>query len=531
MIPLLSFIVLTYLASFSYALAIPILDRLPFRVQTQLGRIFSPASRTLCDPYEQWIQDEKQIALDRLLANVAPGGANTKSAAPGTVIASPSTENPNYYYHWIRDGAITLSTTVPYLDAKSSLSSHVFDIFDAYNHLTYRLQRTTNPSGRFYDLKSLGEPKFEVSGEPFTGPWGRPQPDGPALRAITMMEFLTQYNRTYPSVWGTAAGAVWYRTFYDPQMPSAVPDSTVKADLEYVSKYWGSTGFDLWEEVNGRHFFTAMVQLRALRDGAKLAGAFGDPGAASWYSTQAAQLQDLIHTFWDEKRGHLISIQDTPRSGLDCSILLGSLHGTSLDQETNTPFPPHSPEILLSLLALLRDQRARFPINSVPTPSADEDPLRAAGIGRYPEDAYNGYESIPGAGNPWFLCTSSAAEVLYRTRHQITRHGSLTITQRGLPFWNAVVWNATAGDPDLQPGDYGCTTDAGGPACKTYEHVVQRLTQVADNFLGVVKRHSGAQGSMSEQFDRVTGYERGARDLTWSYGAFLSAVRAREIAA
>jgi glucoamylase len=34
---------------------------------------------------------------------------------------------------------------------------------------------------------------------------------------------------------------------------------------------------------------------------------------------------------------------------------------------------------------------------------------------------------------------------------------------------------------------------------------------------------------MSEQFDRVTGYMRGAEDLTWSYGAFLQAVRARRV--
>jgi glucoamylase len=33
---------------------------------------------------------------------------------------------------------------------------------------------------------------------------------------------------------------------------------------------------------------------------------------------------------------------------------------------------------------------------------------------------------------------------------------------------------------------------------------------------------------MSEQFDRVDGFERGARDLTWSYGAFLQAVEARK---
>jgi len=32
---------------------------------------------------------------------------------------------------------------------------------------------------------------------------------------------------------------------------------------------------------------------------------------------------------------------------------------------------------------------------------------------------------------------------------------------------------------------------------------------------------------LSEQFDGTTGYEKSVSDLTWSYAAFLSAVRAK----
>jgi glucoamylase len=35
----------------------------------------------------------------------------------------------------------------------------------------------------------LGEPKYYVNGTAFTGPWGRPQKDGPALRATTLIAF------------------------------------------------------------------------------------------------------------------------------------------------------------------------------------------------------------------------------------------------------------------------------------------------------------------------------------------------------
>jgi Glycosyl hydrolases family 15 len=33
----------------------------------------------------------------------------------------------------------------------------------------------------------------------------------------------------------------------------------IKADLDYVSSHWDAATFDLWEEVNGAHFYTRMV--------------------------------------------------------------------------------------------------------------------------------------------------------------------------------------------------------------------------------------------------------------------------------
>ena len=46
----------------------------------------------------RWLDLECDVAIERLLANVAPGGSNVKDAVPGTVIASPSTQDPDYYY-------------------------------------------------------------------------------------------------------------------------------------------------------------------------------------------------------------------------------------------------------------------------------------------------------------------------------------------------------------------------------------------------------------------------------------------------
>ena len=49
---------------------------------------------------ETWLAREERIALDKLLANVAPGGRNVEGqgVVPGTVVASPSREEPDYWY-------------------------------------------------------------------------------------------------------------------------------------------------------------------------------------------------------------------------------------------------------------------------------------------------------------------------------------------------------------------------------------------------------------------------------------------------
>lgn len=50
------------------------------------------------------------------------------------------------------------------------------------------IQTISTPSGDLFG-GGLGEPKFNVDETAFTGSWGRPQRDGPALRATAMISF------------------------------------------------------------------------------------------------------------------------------------------------------------------------------------------------------------------------------------------------------------------------------------------------------------------------------------------------------
>jgi glucoamylase len=51
------------------------------------------------------------------------------------------------------------------------------------------LQTVSNPSGALSSGRGLGEPKYYVNSTRFNGAWGRPQRDGPALRATALITY------------------------------------------------------------------------------------------------------------------------------------------------------------------------------------------------------------------------------------------------------------------------------------------------------------------------------------------------------
>ena len=87
---LIPFVVLVYAVLNATAFSIPPVRNYVSASHTQ--------QMPLQDTLESWIEKEERVALDKLLANVAPGGRNVKDAAKGSVIASPSTDRPNYFY-------------------------------------------------------------------------------------------------------------------------------------------------------------------------------------------------------------------------------------------------------------------------------------------------------------------------------------------------------------------------------------------------------------------------------------------------
>ncbi len=88
------------------------------------------------------------------------------------MIASPNTVNPNYLYTWVRDSSLVFKVIADQftLGQDSSLRGQIDNFFTA----EAAMQQVSNPSGTV-TTGGLAEPKFNIDGTAFTGPWGRPQ--------------------------------------------------------------------------------------------------------------------------------------------------------------------------------------------------------------------------------------------------------------------------------------------------------------------------------------------------------------------
>ncbi|OAP54406.1 hypothetical protein AYL99_11507 [Fonsecaea erecta] len=434
-------------------------------------------------PLSTFVPQEQAIAIQGVLANI--GGLNSSlvpGASPGVVVASPSTVNPDYFYTWTRDSALTYRMLIEELIfGNLTLRKTIED----YTTAQATLQTITNPSGSLWPAgDGLGEPKFYTNLTRFDGTWGRPQRDGPALRAIAFMELA-------PVLFNLKETAL-YKQIYWP---------LVLNDLRYVGQYWNQTGYDLWEEVHGSSFFTLANQHRALVQGALLAKQLN---TTCQPCAQAPQILCFLqNNFWNATGGYLtadVNVNNVVRSGINSDPILASISvfdaNTTCNASGKQSLPPEIP--FPSSDILVDSFRSIYPINN------NAQPPNAVLIGRYPEDTYYG-------GNPWPLCTLAAAELLYDAVHQIRTAGQLTVDNYSLPFFRDL-------SPIVSVGKY--TGDV-------LNQILINMTTYADGFVSAVQPHLPANGSISEQFDRSTGYSTSASKLTWSFASFVTMSRRR----
>ena len=380
----------------------------------------------------------------------------------GAVMASPSKYHPDYYYDWVRDSAIAMDLVETWYEQTKSLA-------DKERLLNYvsRVEKIQHQPHSIPGQDILGEPKFYLDGRPYDGPWGRPQNDGPALRALTLIRFAhtlienNEINYVHAHLYGGGL---------DP-----ITMGAIKMDLEYTAHHWQEENFDLWEEIYGHHFFTRMAQRKALLEGATLARLLNEDSSATFYENQALLIEEQLQHHVNNK---LIQATLPPHAGpqktdeLDSAVILAVLLANTEDGV----FSPDNTYVKNTVMALNNQFKSLYPLNN--------NQKGAMLFGRYPGDTYDGYESNS-IGNPWFILTATMAEYYY------TLADMLPVTPENIP--------------------------------KITNYIKQ-----GDGYLTLIKTYA-PDLYLSEQINLNTGSPQGAYSLSWSYVAVLRAINAREI--
>ena len=172
--------------------------------------------------------------------------------------------------------------------------------------------------------------------------------DGPALRAITLSRFalhlldsisVEEFNTDHSLLYASGMAA----------------NSTIKADLDYISHHWNDRSYDLWEEAYASgQFFNTMAFREALTLGAQLARKLDDAEAAELYELQLSEINKFLHNFWDAKDGWIKSSIKHERGvewkikHLDASVLIAVMFSNSTDE--NYPYSICISSIVLYLI-------------------------------------------------------------------------------------------------------------------------------------------------------------------------------------
>ena len=171
----------------------------------------------------------------------------------GGIVASPDIVTPvgggTYFYDWERDGALSMRA---FMEINDYDLDKIKINMDKYLSWVQKVQSKISPFG--YNV--LIEPKYTFpEGDVYTGGWGRPQTDGPGLRATTIILYaksLVKGGRI-----GEAKN-IW--------------ENVIKKDLDWIKNGWSNTkSFDLWEDLESDSLFWNKVnQRRALFEGIEL---------------------------------------------------------------------------------------------------------------------------------------------------------------------------------------------------------------------------------------------------------------------
>ncbi len=412
-----------------------------------------------------------------MLRNVASDGFVFEDPAQpsqysiaGAVLAAPSYPantpgvDQDYVFNWVRDAAIT---ALEIAAARAPMIAGGQKTLIDYTTFAELCANNAQPT--------LAHACFTIEGAP--RPWTE-QTDGPALQSIALLAAYSQLD----------------------QPTQQIAQALIARNVAFLLTVYQNATTNLWEEHSGYSFFAQAAQLlcfsQVQSNTIGVAVPAGVAPAIAW-------LESALASHWNGTYYVSLATAANPATspvvgGYDPNIDIVCAVNYGAASCTDTK--------LLATAALLRQQwsdpssQYLYPIN-VSDAASGIGPV----LGRYPADDYDGDVSnpVPG-GHPWAVSTANFAELYYRLAAAIGATNAIPLDSLSQPFFQQV-------------GVTAATSVAGAVAA---------LRGAGDAMLRAVVYHSDHY-ELSEQFDGTTGFEKSVRNLSWSYAAFLSALRAR----
>ena len=301
------------------------------------------------------------------------------------------------------------------------------------------------------------------------------QADGPALQVIALVAVYRQLDAP----------------------TQAIAAQLIDANLAFLAGAYQGQTYNLWEEEYGYSFFARSAQLRCFQ--AIAANTIGIT-VPPWLPSALTWLVSALEGHWNSEVYQSVLPVPADRAPYDpnIDIIQAAIYGAESVTDPK----------LLATAAQLRAQWADpaskyfYPVNGTDS-AAGLGPL----LGRYPGDVYDGDTDAQVGDHPWALTTANFAQLYYRLAAKITSSRTVAADPLSATFLSQV--GVTSATPPLD--------------------AAVALRSAGDAMLRAIVYHSD-HFELSEQFDAVTGFEKSVSNLSWSYAAFLSAVRARTAA-
>lgn len=405
-----------------------------------------------------------KISIEGILQNCK---STVDNCLCGTIIASPSAENPPYFFHWTRDAALTALLLIRLLNKLPEYNKQIYDVVSSYVfHEIATIQKN--------NLEYYAEPKYYVNGNRYDKPWGRPQNDGPAIRGYALVEFAfyqlksenTRYIKEHLVDFNKKTGIIYQ-------------------DFEFICSNYDKVSFDVWEEINGHHYFTSEFHYQFIKKFSQLASIFGDNETVHKCQKLMVKMRKFLDQFYTNENKWLSStnIQNNDPNSRQwqdfANILAYNYCNLFWNPNLNSHIGP-------TINKIAQDNLQKYGLDH--------------GIilfGRYMEDKY--YD-----GPCWILLTIGFAQWLKRVNKMIKIDPTIKKSQWFQKLLEIIESTIINDNTSIDNTDFNYLTEI-------YNKNLEKLLK------NIIQKNNG----LHESFNHSTLQGISAHNLTWSYAAYL----------